>query len=79
MPRKILVVDDNRDAADSLAQLLRTVGHDVEIAYDAGAAMNAWTGQCSVEASLVQWAGSSQLSPCQCSTGVVPSGANSDF
>ena len=41
MPRKILVVDDNRDAADSLAQLLRTVGHDVAIAYDAGAAVNA--------------------------------------
>jgi signal transduction histidine kinase len=41
MPRRILVVDDNRDAADSLAQLLREVGHDVAIAYDAAAAVNA--------------------------------------
>jgi len=32
-PRKILVVDDNRDAADSLGTLLRLDGHDVETAY----------------------------------------------
>lgn len=33
-PRRILVVDDNRDAADSLGMLLRMVGHDVHTAYD---------------------------------------------
>jgi CheY-like chemotaxis protein/two-component sensor histidine kinase len=30
----ILLADDNRDAAESLAALLRMVGHDVRIAYD---------------------------------------------
>ena len=32
--RRILVVDDNRDSADSLALLLRLQGNDVRIAYD---------------------------------------------
>ena len=32
--RRILVVDDNKDAADSLGFLLRTHGADVHIAYD---------------------------------------------
>jgi PAS domain S-box-containing protein len=32
--RRILVVDDNRDAADSMATLLRMQGHDVHVAYD---------------------------------------------
>ena len=41
--RRVLVVDDNRDAVDSLAQLLQMVGHDVETAYDAGAAIRATT------------------------------------
>ncbi|HET8696187.1 MAG TPA: ATP-binding protein [Gammaproteobacteria bacterium] len=31
--RRILVVDDNRDAADTLAMLLETLGADVEVAY----------------------------------------------
>jgi len=33
-PLHILVVDDNRDSADSLAMLLGLMGHDVRIAYD---------------------------------------------
>jgi signal transduction histidine kinase len=33
-PRRILVVDDNRDAASSLAKLLRLGGHDVTVAHD---------------------------------------------
>ncbi|UZD54841.1 hybrid sensor histidine kinase/response regulator [Caldimonas aquatica] len=32
--RRVLVVDDNRDAADSLAQLLGMCGHSVWVAYD---------------------------------------------
>ena len=31
---RILIVDDNRDAADSLAMLLRTTGNDIRTAYD---------------------------------------------
>jgi CheY-like chemotaxis protein len=34
VPRRILVVDDNQDAADSLATLLRLTGHEVQIAHD---------------------------------------------
>ena len=33
-PLRILVTDDNADAADSLAMLLRLRGHDVQTAYD---------------------------------------------
>ncbi len=39
-PRRILVVDDNRDAADSLSMLLRFTGHTVETAYDGMAAID---------------------------------------
>ena len=39
--RRILVVDDNKDAADSLASLLRLQGHDVQVAYDGAAAVAA--------------------------------------
>ena len=38
----MLVVDDNLDAADSLAQLLRLDGHVVETAYAGGAAFGSW-------------------------------------
>jgi signal transduction histidine kinase/CheY-like chemotaxis protein len=33
-PHRILVADDNRDAADSLANWLRLDGHEVRVAYD---------------------------------------------
>lgn len=32
--RRVLVVDDNEDAADALAQSLRLSGHEVEVAYN---------------------------------------------
>jgi CheY-like chemotaxis protein len=31
---RVLVVDDNRDTADSTALLLRMIGHEVQVAYD---------------------------------------------
>ncbi|MFO1455254.1 MAG: PAS domain-containing protein [Steroidobacteraceae bacterium] len=37
--RRLLVVDDNRDAADSLAAMLRLSGHAVQVAYDGASAM----------------------------------------
>lgn len=37
--RKVLVVDDNHDAADSLAMMLRVMGHDVATAYDGRTAL----------------------------------------
>lgn len=36
---RVLVVDDNHDAADSLAMLLRLAGHDVRTAYNGSAAL----------------------------------------
>ncbi|HTO07215.1 MAG TPA: ATP-binding protein [Myxococcota bacterium] len=39
--RRFLVVDDNRDAADSLALLLRLQGIDAEVAYDGESALEA--------------------------------------
>lgn len=38
-PRRVLVVDDNVDTAESLALLLRLKGHEVEIAHDGPAAL----------------------------------------
>src|SRR5262249_27938128 len=37
--QRLLVVDDNKDAADSLAMLLRLQGHEVRVAYDGSAAL----------------------------------------
>jgi CheY-like chemotaxis protein len=37
--RRILVVDDNTDAAETLALLLRARGHEVKIAYDGASAL----------------------------------------
>jgi signal transduction histidine kinase/ActR/RegA family two-component response regulator len=39
--KRILVVDDNGDAADSLADLLRDAGHEVAVAYSPVAALDA--------------------------------------
>ena len=36
---RVLVVDDNRDAADSLADLLDLLGHEAKVAYDGPAAL----------------------------------------
>src|SRR5690606_12079637 len=40
-PRRILVVDDYRDGADALGDLLRSDGADVVVAYDGPNALNA--------------------------------------
>jgi len=39
--RRVLVVDDNEDAADSLALVLRLAGHDVQVCHDAALVMSA--------------------------------------
>jgi signal transduction histidine kinase len=39
--KRVLVADDNRDAADSLGFLLRAMGHEVRIAYDGEQALAA--------------------------------------
>jgi two-component system, sensor histidine kinase len=43
--RRVLVVDDNRDGADSMALLLRLHGHDVRVAYDGLEGVNAALSQ----------------------------------
>ena len=40
-PRRILLADDNADFAQSLAQLLSARGHEVRVAYDGAAALEA--------------------------------------
>ncbi|HYD93840.1 MAG TPA: ATP-binding protein [Noviherbaspirillum sp.] len=37
--RRVLVVDDNRDAADTLAEFLQLEGHEVRVAYDGEAGL----------------------------------------
>jgi CheY-like chemotaxis protein len=39
VPRRVLVVDDNIDAADSIAALLSLSGHEVQTAHDGHAAL----------------------------------------
>ena len=45
-PSRILVVDDNRDAADALATLLRLDGHDVHLAHDGAEAVDTASAIC---------------------------------
>jgi CheY-like chemotaxis protein len=40
-PRRIVVADDNEDAAQSFAMLLSFAGHEVRIAHDGAAALEA--------------------------------------
>ena len=40
VPRRVLIVDDNRDAAESTALIVGVSGHTVEVAYDAPMALN---------------------------------------
>jgi len=40
-PQRVLVVDDNHDAADALADLLRALGHEAAVAYDGPQAIEA--------------------------------------
>jgi CheY-like chemotaxis protein len=42
--RRILIADDNADAADSLAELLRMEGHEVHVAYDGEQALSIFLG-----------------------------------
>jgi CheY-like chemotaxis protein len=37
----VLVIDDHRDSAEGLAELLRLAGHEVELAYDGPSALDA--------------------------------------
>jgi PAS domain S-box-containing protein len=46
MARGVLVVDDNRDAADTMAALLERLGYRARTAYDAGTALAAIRAEC---------------------------------
>ncbi len=39
-PRRVLVVDDNRDAGELLGEVLQSVGHEVQVVGDAAEALN---------------------------------------
>ncbi len=41
-PRRVLIADDNRDAADTLAALLQLEGHDTRLAFDGEQALEAY-------------------------------------
>ena len=49
--RRVLVVDDNKDAAESLADILRMDGHDVDVAHDGATALEK-LGSCRPEVVL---------------------------
>jgi CheY-like chemotaxis protein len=44
-PKRILVVDDNRDAAESLGMLLKMLGAEVSVVHDGEAALRAVVAQ----------------------------------
>jgi CheY-like chemotaxis protein len=44
LPLRVLIVDDDRDTADTTAFLLRHAGHDARAAYDAAAALDLVAG-----------------------------------
>ena len=46
MHKRILLADDNRDAAESLAIILRLEGHEVELAHDGSAALRSFASSC---------------------------------
>ena len=50
--RRVMVVDDNEDAADLLADLLRLEGHEVRVAYDGAQALNL-LGQFAMEVGVL--------------------------
>ncbi|POR52325.1 PAS/PAC sensor hybrid histidine kinase [Paraburkholderia eburnea] len=52
LPLRVLVVDDNRDSADSLAMLLELKGHDVRVAYSAAQARE-WAERFTPDAALI--------------------------
>uniref|UniRef100_UPI0005A9036F PAS domain-containing hybrid sensor histidine kinase/response regulator n=1 Tax=Paraburkholderia bannensis TaxID=765414 RepID=UPI0005A9036F len=52
LPLRVLVVDDNRDSADSLAMLLELKGHDVRVAYSAAQARE-WAERFPPDAALI--------------------------
>lgn len=54
-PIRILVVDDNQDAADSTGALLQMFGHEVSIAYD-GATAIALASECPPDVALIDLA-----------------------
>ncbi|MEK8029423.1 ATP-binding protein [Ideonella sp. DXS29W] len=41
-PRRVLIADDNRDAADSLAALLQLDGHETRLSFDGNEALQVW-------------------------------------
>jgi signal transduction histidine kinase/CheY-like chemotaxis protein len=51
-PRRLLVVDDNVDAATTLGELLRMNGHEVEVCHDAASAMSV-VARCSPECAVL--------------------------
>jgi len=52
-PRRVLVVDDNVDAAELLAEILRSAGHEVTVAHDGAQALQVVDAQTPPEVALL--------------------------